>query len=76
MVSSGPPAGPNLMPNFVGRDVVEVTEWLKQKQLPASSIHHVDHAVGPKGMVVTQTPRAGARMDEGVEVAFSVVKGD
>ena len=76
VVSSGPPVGPNLMPNFVGRDVVEVTEWLERNQLPISSIHEVPHAIAPKGMVVSQSPRAGFRTDGDVEFAFEVGKGN
>ena len=76
VVSSGPPVGPNLMPNFVGRDVVEVTEWLERNQLPISSIHEVPHAIAPKGMVVSQSPRAGFRTDGDVEFIFQVGKGN
>lgn len=75
VVSSGPSSeGPQVMPNFVGRNVTEVTEWLEERHLPTSKIHPVDHAVAPGGMVVTQIPRAGTRVNQGAEVSFYVAK--
>ena len=75
VVSSGPPQGPNVMPDFVGRDVAEVNAWLKEKQLPSSVIHEVANPVVPRGMVMSQTPRAGLRTDGGTEIAFYVNVG-
>ncbi len=60
------------MPDFVGRDIAEVSEWLKQKQLPSSVIHEVNNAIVPKGMVVSQAPRPGARTDGDTEIVFYV----
>jgi beta-lactam-binding protein with PASTA domain len=76
LVSSGPPKGPNVMPDFVGRDVAEVSEWLRQKQLPSSVIHKVSNPVVPEGMVVSQSPRAGAKTDGNTEIVFYVNAGN
>ncbi|MGH9463200.1 MAG: PASTA domain-containing protein, partial [Vicinamibacteria bacterium] len=72
VVSSGPPEGPDVMPDFVGRDVSEVSEWLARKHLPASSIHHVPHAVAPMGMVVAQSPQPGHKADGSEEIRIYV----
>ena len=72
VVSSGPPEGPDVMPDFVGRDVSEVAEWLARNRLPASSIRHVPHAVAPMGMVVAQTPPPGHQADGSKEISIYV----
>jgi beta-lactam-binding protein with PASTA domain len=72
IVSAGPPDGPDVMPDFVGRDVSEVAEWLARKQLPASSIRHVPHAVAPMGMVVAQSPQPGRKADGSEEISIYV----
>ena len=75
LLSSGPPRGSDVMPDFVGRDVAEVSDWLEQRSLPAS-INHVVHVGAPEGMVVRQTPRAGAGTSGSGEIAFYVSKGN
>jgi beta-lactam-binding protein with PASTA domain len=60
------------MPDFVGRDISEVSEWLARRQLPASSIHHVSHAVAPMGMVVAQSPQPGRKADGSEEIVIYV----
>ena len=72
VVSSGPPKGPDVMPDFVGRDVAELSEWLTQKSLPASLIEDANNPIAPKGMVVGQTPRAGTRTDDDTDFVFYV----
>jgi hypothetical protein len=77
VASLGPsPDDPSVMPNFVGRNVAEVVDWLQKRQLPTTSIHHMAHVIAPEDMVVTQSPRAGDRLDEDVEIAFYVSKGN
>ncbi|MGH9462233.1 MAG: PASTA domain-containing protein, partial [Vicinamibacteria bacterium] len=77
VVSRGPsPEDPNVMPNFVGRNVTEVVDWLQKRQLPTTSIHHVAQSIAPEHMVVTQSPRAGDRLDEDAEVVFYVSRGN
>jgi hypothetical protein len=75
VLSTGHPGGADIMPDFVGRDITEVSDWLKQKRLPASSIHHVVHVGTPEGMVVRQTPRAGAEAKGSGKIAFYVSTG-
>ena len=75
VLSTGHPGGADIMPDFVGRDITEVSGWLKQKKLPTSSIHHVVHAGAPEGMVVRQTPRAGADTKGSGKIAFYVSQG-
>ena len=76
IVSLGHAVGSGAMPDFVGRDVSEVSAWLREKQLPESAIRHVEHALAPRGTVVGQTPRAGARTDGSEEIVFYVGKGN
>jgi beta-lactam-binding protein with PASTA domain len=76
VISSGPPRGPNVMPDFVGRDVAEVSAWLKERELPSSVIREVSNPVVPEGMVVSQMPRAGARTDRNTEIIFYVIGGN
>ncbi len=75
VLSTGHPGGSDIMPDFVGRDIAEVSYWLEQRRLPTSSIHHVVHVGAPEGMVVRQTPRAGAGTNGSGEIAFYVSKG-
>jgi hypothetical protein len=75
LISSGPPRGPNVMPDFVGRDVAEVSAWLKEKDLPSSVIRMVSNPVVPEGMVVSQMPRPGDRTDRNTEIVFYVNDG-
>ena len=65
----------DVMPDFVGRDVALVSDWLRRRQTPASSIRRIDHAGAPEGMIVRQTPQAGTRTDGGEEIVFYVSKG-
>jgi hypothetical protein len=76
VVSSGYPEGQDVVPDFIGRDVAEVTEWLQQRQLPASSIRQVYHPIAAKGMVAAQTPPPGTRTDDGDEIVFYVGRGN
>jgi hypothetical protein len=72
VISSGPPKGPDVMPDFVGRNVAELSEWLRQKKLPSSLIQKANNPIAPEGMVVGQTPRAGTRTDGDTEIVFYV----
>ena len=66
----------DVMPDFVGRDVAEVSDWLRRSQISASSIRRIHHAGAPEGMIVRQTPQAGTRTDGGQEIVFYVSRGN
>ena len=76
VVSLGHVDGSDVLPDFLGRDVSEVSAWLREKQLPESAIRHVEHALAPRGIVVGQTPPAGSRADGSEEIVFYVGKGN
>jgi hypothetical protein len=75
LLSLGHPDEPNVMPDYVGHDIAEVSEWLQGRELSDSSISYVEHVGAPKGMVVAQTPKGGTKLDGQQEIVFYLSKG-
>ena len=70
-----PPADPTTVPNLVGLTEAEIPALLTAANLTTGTRTEEYDAVIPLGSVVSQSPAAGATVDEGSAVSYVISKG-
>lgn len=64
-----------VMPDFIGRDYVDLLQHLSQGPLKVSQVRNVDYPGVPKNIVVRQTPAAGTKVFRRDRIVLYLSKG-
>jgi len=64
-----------VMPDFIGRDYVDLLQRLSQAPLKVSQVRNVDYPGVPKNIVVRQTPAAGTKVYRRDRIVLYLSKG-
>ena len=64
-----------VMPDFIGRDYVDLLQHLSRSPLKVSQVRNVDYPGVPKNIVVRQTPAAGTKVYRRDRIVLYLSKG-
>ncbi len=74
LVSLGPKKEPFLLPNFTGKELEAVTDWVRSLGLILGRVRYIVSKDGIPGTIIKQDPPVGKPVESGQEVSLVVKK--
>ena len=72
LVSVGEEPASYLCPKFVGQPIAEARHSLEKAGFKVAGVTSAASQSGPRGVILTQSPAAGSKIDSGAEFSFEV----